>query len=54
VKELVKYKVSFISAKTHKREYLRDPKGRLRYYTKEKAKDMVKILKERSGKVEKV
>ena len=51
---MTQYKVSYISAKSHKREFLRDPKGRIRYYSKEKAKDMVKILKERSGKVIKV
>lgn len=51
---MTKYKVSFISAKSYRREFFRDPKGRLRYYTKEKAVEMAKILKERKGKVVKV
>jgi hypothetical protein len=51
---MTKYKVSFISAKSHKREFLCDPKGNPRYYTKEKATTMAKILKERKGKVVKV
>jgi len=50
-KKITRYKVSFVSAKTGEREFLRDYKGRIRYYSKEKASEMAKILKERKGRI---
>lgn len=41
---MTNYKVSYDNVKTGKRDYLRDRKGNIRYYSKTKATDMSRIL----------
>ena len=51
---MVRYKVSYVSARTGKREYVRDYKGVIHYYSKRKAITIAKILKPRKGRIVKV
>ena len=49
-----KYKVSYDSIATGKREFVRAPNGKLRYYSKEKASTIVRVLKRRKARMIKV
>lgn len=48
---MARYKVSYVKASTGKRDYVRDYKGNIRYYPKDKAASMAKILKKRKGRI---
>lgn len=49
-----KYKVSYESIAQGKRDFVRAPNGDIRYYSKEKAESIVKILKPRDARMKRV
>ena len=50
----IKYKISYDSIATGKREFVRAPNGKIRHYPKEKAARIVRLLKPRKARMIKV
>ena len=46
-----RYKVSYNSIRTGKREFVRSPNGKIKYYSKEKAGTIVRVLKKRKARM---